>query len=816
MKKIPLLILSIFMCISGFAQLEIKDESFKEVPGFVNINRDKMYDDNEQPYAVLKIKTVNIDGKQRRELSFGGDLRTFFETEYKDGEVWLYISYYASYIKISHDDLSSVEFYFPFDMQPRKGYELTLVNKSAPKEPVKEIFNYLIVKANQPDAMIYIDNEYVGDKEIYKSYKAGEKHNWRIECELYHSENGEATIPDKEGENVTVEKTLRPAFGYINVTSVPESGAVVFVDGKKVGQTPYLSEKMASGDHKVRVMKEMFSAVEQTFTVTDNKTIEAKMNMSANFVGVTITTDLQSDIYVDNEYKGKGGWTGRLNDGSHSLEARKASHKTSIKNVLLELGKDENIVIPDPEPICGTLDVASNPMGATIIIDGQEFGTTPRVLGNVLIGRHTLWLEKEGFKTLIQDIDIAEKQTLRIQETLEKDNVATFYGYDHNIHVFAGDKYVGLLPLDAKTSASLNLPKNYKYGDDFGAMLTKAEQGETAAQNNLGAFYFDGEGTKTDVKQANYWFKKSAENGNAIGQVNYGDNFYYGQSVPVDYNEALRWYRQSESASHNAAAQQALGFCYYNGNGVTKDYTEAAKWYRKAADQGMASAQYYLANCYSNGEGVQKSYDEAFKWYKKSADQGYAKAQQIVGNYYYNGTAVVQKDYSEAFKWYKKAADQGYSVSQNSIGTLYVDGKGVQKDYAEAVKWYRKAAEQGYAWAESNLGDRYYNGEGVNKDYYEAVKWYQKAVAQGNSSAYNMLGICYFYGYGGLKQDYAKAVELNQIAIDKGNVNACSWMGYFYENGYGVKKDLNKAREWYQKAADKGNEFAKGQLKNLK
>ena len=115
---------------NAFAQLEVKPGSFKEVPGFVNIDLDKQTDDNNQPYAVLKVKTENINDKQRRELNFQGDARTFFEIEYRDGEVWIYISYYATFLKISHPDLSSTEFYFPFDMKGKKGYELTLVNNS--------------------------------------------------------------------------------------------------------------------------------------------------------------------------------------------------------------------------------------------------------------------------------------------------------------------------------------------------------------------------------------------------------------------------------------------------------------------------------------------------------------------------------------------------------------------------------------------------------------------------------------------------------------------------------------------------------------
>ena len=127
MKRFITIIL-LFLSLEVMAQLEVKPGSFKEVEGFVNINTEIQTDDNDVPYAVIKVKTENINDKQRRELLFQGNAATFIECEYKVGEVWVYLTYKATYLKISHPDLSSTEFWFPFDMEPKKGYELTLVN----------------------------------------------------------------------------------------------------------------------------------------------------------------------------------------------------------------------------------------------------------------------------------------------------------------------------------------------------------------------------------------------------------------------------------------------------------------------------------------------------------------------------------------------------------------------------------------------------------------------------------------------------------------------------------------------------------------
>ena len=210
-----LLLLSIFALssITTFAQLQVKENSFKKVDGFVNINIEKMYDDNDKPYAVLKIKTENINDKQRRELGFGGDAQTFFETEYKDGEVWLYISYYATFLKISHPDLSSTEFWFPYDMEPKRGYELTLVNKPA------------------------IDEEIIS----------------RIE-KLENSKSEVVANPDD--------------FGYIVVKTGSLEGATVYIDGQEMEmKTPFVSDPIKIGPHKIKVVKDGYEAYQDIVAV---------------------------------------------------------------------------------------------------------------------------------------------------------------------------------------------------------------------------------------------------------------------------------------------------------------------------------------------------------------------------------------------------------------------------------------------------------------------------------------------------------------------------------------------------------------------
>lgn len=112
-----------------------------------------------------------------------------------------------------------------------------------------------------------------------------------------------------------------------------------------------------------------------------------------------------------------------------------------------------------------------------------------------------------------------------------------------------------------------------------------------------------------------------AEQGDAAAQHNLGSFYAAGQGVPQDYAKAVKWWRKAAEQGF-AGAQYILGFAYAKGQGVPQDYVEAVKWSRKAAEQGFALAQTNLGVAYSKGQGVPQDYAQAVRWFRKAAEQG--------------------------------------------------------------------------------------------------------------------------------------------------------------------------------------------------
>ena len=170
---------------------------------------------------------------------------------------------------------------------------------------------------------------------------------------------------------------------------------------------------------------------------------------------------------------------------------------------------------------------------------------------------------------------------------------------------------------------------------------------------------------------------------------------------------------------------------------------------------------------------------------------------------YYNS-----QNYEEAVKRWFKAAEQGHDYAQFNLGCCYYNGEGVSQNYEEEAKWFRKAAEQGHAKAQFGLGCCYYNGEGVSQNYEEAAKWYRKAAEQGNANGQCSLGYCYEYGYGVSEINFKEAVRLYHLAAEQGDASAQYNLGELFYFGRGVPQNDQKAREWWQKAAEQGHQDA--------
>ena len=223
MKKI-LLVLFALISLNAFSQLQVKEGSFKYVPGGVIDDKEEYTDGNDLPMALIKISTENIPEQERMRLVFVGNRATQIIKKPKTGSMWIYISAEpATFIDIRHPDYGTYKYYLPEELCDYCVYEMVLqyVNNNSSN-------TYISVDSEPSGADIYIDGKHYGKTpNIITDLPMG-KHEIKLEKQEYNPVTKIFIIED--GEKLKFNETLLSV--YYKASAVGEEEKEVVVEKK--------------------------------------------------------------------------------------------------------------------------------------------------------------------------------------------------------------------------------------------------------------------------------------------------------------------------------------------------------------------------------------------------------------------------------------------------------------------------------------------------------------------------------------------------------------------------------------------------------
>ena len=395
-------------------------------------------DKNGDACAVIKIVTTQTG------FTFEGDGAGIFGSEYKNGEYWIWVGYGANRLTIKHRQLGVLRDYtYPITIEKATDYEMLLISGKITTTLVEEIESkWLLITATPSNAMIYLDNVFAGIGTAQKKLKPG-KYEYRVEAPYHHNSVGKIEIKE---ENYSQTIQLLPAFGFLQINSLPEDGATIMIDNKNINNTtPSKTDTLISGEHTVTIAKQMFQPSSQKIIVKDNETTPLTLNMQPNFAEVNISAPNDATIYIDNTNKGIGLWQGRLDAGIYSVEARKEKHITHKKDVEVKAGEKLNIQL-NPTPQYGKLDIITTPPMAIITINGKNYGTTPNTVKDLLIGDYNIELSLNGYATAIEKTTIIEAKTSSINTTLTNGREVNISSTPSGVDLYIDNIKHGLTP----------------------------------------------------------------------------------------------------------------------------------------------------------------------------------------------------------------------------------------------------------------------------------------------------------------------------------------------------------------------------------
>ena len=223
-------------------------------------------DQNGEVCALIRIVTIEKD------LMFEPDALGIVSRENKPGEIWLYIPRGARRISIMHDKFGVLRNYFyPDIIEKATVYEMEIqIGDGAQQTPANTNTQLIVMRPDPATADIYIDDEKVPTENgLFTATMKKGTHTYRVESPMYAPKAG---IIDLGSEQKIMSVTLKPRFGYLEIFSLPEQDAKVFINNELAGQTPYKSDRMPLQEYRIRIEKDFFFPMDSTVTIFAGKT----------------------------------------------------------------------------------------------------------------------------------------------------------------------------------------------------------------------------------------------------------------------------------------------------------------------------------------------------------------------------------------------------------------------------------------------------------------------------------------------------------------------------------------------------------------
>ena len=272
-----LLVISLFFAATATeAQNKIQVTSFNRMETDVTaLLTAPQRDQNGEVCALIRIVTTEKD------LMFEPDALGIVSRENKPGEIWLYIPRGARRISIMHDKFGVLRNYFyPDIIEKATVYEMEIqIGDGTQQTPANTNTQLIVMRPDPATANIYIDDEKVPTENgLFTATMKKGTHTYRVESPMYAPEAG---VIDLGSEQKIMSVTLKPRFGYLEIFSLPEQDAKVFINNELAGQTPYKSDRMPLQEYRIRIEKDFFFPMDSTITIFAGKTSSLTFKMKS-------------------------------------------------------------------------------------------------------------------------------------------------------------------------------------------------------------------------------------------------------------------------------------------------------------------------------------------------------------------------------------------------------------------------------------------------------------------------------------------------------------------------------------------------------
>jgi len=197
--------------------------------------------------------------------------------------------------------------------------------------------------------------------------------------------------------------------GLLSVSTRPEAGAEVLVDGRSAGSTPLPPIELSAGEHDVVVRAERYREL-QTRVVIDGAGALATLDVELVPLWAVVTFVSEpagATVRVGLASYGPTPVSVELPEGEHGYEALLPARKAQRGRIRVVGGERLTVAIGALSPADGLLSVSSRPDGGSVTLDGVYRGLTPIDVPLAPDAPHLLSVTREGYETEAREIKVA-------------------------------------------------------------------------------------------------------------------------------------------------------------------------------------------------------------------------------------------------------------------------------------------------------------------------------------------------------------------------------------------------------------------------
>ena len=215
---------------------------------------------------------------------------------------------------------------------------------------------------------------------------------------------------------------LTPNFGRLSINSNP-SGAMLWVNDKNVGKTPFEVGQYNAGTFSLKMIHEMYYEESDTFEIKPGGEVVQTYNLKPQFGRIRIDSDPSgAQLSIDGQPAGNTPIIkNQLASGKHIIRLTTENYFDFETSIEIADGQNFNETFRLKANF-GLLSVISNPPGADVIIAGENrrLGETPLREVKLPAGTYTVKVEKDLYESYEMPVSLMIGGEHKLEPSLQR------------------------------------------------------------------------------------------------------------------------------------------------------------------------------------------------------------------------------------------------------------------------------------------------------------------------------------------------------------------------------------------------------------